>query len=191
MSVSKKIVSKLCLVGLLVSSFSASALLDTSGKVLFQGYIYSATCEVDINGQGPNSAIIEMGRYSTSEFGGTNSEVGGSGGKGQIKISLINCPDKGTLTVKFSGKPDANNSEILSLLGDSSAGGVGIHLYKAGDLSTPLTIDGSKTLTYNIGDEENQTPDLHVNLVAKYVATQDKVTAGDGNSEMDYTIQYN
>ncbi|EST57342.1 type 1 fimbrial protein [Proteus hauseri] len=190
MSVSKKVVSKLLIAGLLASSFSTLA-LDTSGKVLFQGYIYSATCEVDINGQGPNSAIIEMGRYSTSEFSGTDSEVGGTGGKGQIKISLINCPDKGTLSVKFSGKPEANNNEILSLLGDNSADGVGIHLYKANDLTTPLTIDGSKTLTYNIGDEENQTPELHVSLVAKYVATQDKVTAGDGNSEMDYTIQYN
>lgn len=172
----------------------------TEGEIKFTGYIYSATCTIDVSGNGVtgtgNNPVIDMGRYSTSEFTTPNSEVGGTGGKGEVKVTLTNCPDKGTLTMKLSGIPDTSNDILqLSNSGDSATG-VGIVLYHKGEeaLNQRIKVNGEKEFTKLFGEEDEATGALKVNFIAKYTRTateEESITAGNANADLPYEITYN
>lgn len=180
---------------------------ETKGTIHFTGYIYSATCTIDVSGTGGTTGkedpVIDMGRYSTSEFGKKDSEVGGKGDRGKVKVTLTNCPDEGTMTMKLNGTPDTvtGDDHILQLSGSGnaesgSAGGVGIVLYHKGEeaVSQRIKVNGEKEFTTLFGGENTETGELIVNFVAKYTKTaEDKeaVTAGSANADLPYVITYN
>lgn len=177
--------------GLLGStSISSYAALDQSGVIKLNGYIYSATCTLDINDQGPSLANINMGRYSTSEFNGTNSEVGGTGENGKVNVTLTDCPDNGTVTLTFDGTIGDKNT-ILKLDNPNDSGtakNVGVHLYNISDLTTPLVLDGSQSYSQQI---QGESASWTGGFIAKYVSTASNVTAGQANASINYKIIYN
>lgn len=174
---------------LLLSSTSTFAMIDQEGVIHLSGYIYSATCELDINNQGPKDVGVNMGRYPTSSFSKIGDEVGGEGGFGDIKVSLKNCPATGDLAVSFNGSTVAGNNEILSLdqaaTGDT-AQGLGVHIYSDNDLSKPLNLDGSqaiKTKVTNSAEHEE-------GFVARYVSTAETVESGEANATLNFRVTY-
>ncbi|GAB1438059.1 long polar fimbria major subunit LpfA1 [Providencia sp.] len=170
-------------------SIHASSALEQAGTIKLNGYIYSSTCTVDLNDQGPSMANISMGRYSTSEFGAVGTEVGGTGENGKIKVTLTDCPDNGTITLTFDGKVVDGQTSILELdnpSAEGSAKGVGIHLYQ-GSETKPLTLDGSVNYSQKI---EGESAGWEGTFIAKYVSTSTTVTAGQANATLNYNIIY-
>lgn len=181
--------NKFLLGALLLSSNSAFAMIDQEGIIHLSGYIYSATCELDINNQGPKDIGVNMGRYPTSSFSKIGDEVGGNGGFGEINVSLKNCPSTGDLAVSFKGSTIAGNNEILALdqaaTGDT-AQGLGVHIYSAHDLNTPVTLDGSqaiKAVVTNSAEHEE-------GFVARYVSTANTVNSGEANATLNFRVTY-
>lgn len=180
----------LVLSAFILLSAEASAALDQSGTIKLNGYIYSSTCTIDLNNQGPSMANINMGRYSTSEFGAVGSEVGGSEENGKITVKLADCPDNGTVTLTFNGKVSDGQPSILELDNASAEGtakGVGIHLYKDDDETTPLALDGSVKYSQQI---KGESAGWEGSFIAKYVSTNATVTAGQANATLNYNITY-
>ncbi|MBI6528485.1 type 1 fimbrial protein [Proteus vulgaris] len=183
---------KLLPITFVISAITASATTsaeEQSGQISFTGLIYASTCTIDINGTGSDGNVT-MGRYATSEFDGTGSEVGGSAGNGKLDISLINCPPQGTVKLKLSGKTDSSSDQILALDNSSdpnTAKNVGIHIYDQYDLSTPYNINFTEE--YKIkdnGDLKSKT----ISFIAKYVSTDDEVEAGRADATLNYTLTY-
>lgn len=172
------------------ASIPSFAALEQSGVIKLNGYIYSATCTLDINTQGPSLANINMGRYSTSEFNGVDSEVGGSGENGKINVTLTDCPDNGTVALTFDGSIGDKNT-ILALDNAGSPGtakNIGVHLYDDDDLTTPLVLDGSQKYTKKI---QGESASWVGGFVAKYVSLAEDVTAGQANASINYKLTYN
>lgn len=173
----------------LLSSTSSFAMIDQEGVIHLSGYIYSATCELDINNQGPKDVGVNMGRYPTSSFSKIGDEVGGNGGFGQIKVSLKNCPSTGDLAVSFNGSTLAGNNEILNLdnaaTGDT-AQGLGIHVYSENDLNKPLNLDGSEA----VKTEVTNSAEHEEGFVARYVSTAENVASGEANATLNFRVTY-
>lgn len=207
----KSLLAMLVLSGALCGSVSAKvdgAPKNTGsqeGTISFQGYIYSATCTIDVTGSGSvvsdGNPIIDMGRYSTSEFVAPGDEVGGAGGKGAFNVVLTNCPDKGTLTMTLKGTaaPYGGSNSVLQLNGGDggvSATGVGISLYHKNEegLETRIPISGTRTFSSIFGDKDEETAKLTYSFLAKYIKISDAgtpVTAGVANADLPYEITYN
>lgn len=171
------------------SSLFAAGPISQTGTIKLNGYIYSATCDIDINGQGPDTANINLGRHSTSVFGEKGDETAMTGEQGLIKISLENCPDTGKLEVSFNGTSVSGDSKVLQLddaNNSATAQNIGIHLYDQDDLNTPLSFDGSVAFSANIEGSKN----YHKDFLATYVSTADEVSAGKANATLGFKIVY-
>lgn len=178
----------LALCALSTSSVFAAP-ISQEGTIHLSGYIYSATCDVDVNGQGPTSANVSLGRHSTSIFGKKGDESQMTGQDGLIKVSLNNCPDTGHLEVSFKGQTVSGDNKILKLdnAGSSStAQNIGIHLYEADDQNTLLSLDGSTSFSADIKNGK----DYHKDFLATYVSTADEVTAGEADATLGFKIEY-
>ncbi len=163
--------------------------IEQSGTVKLQGTIYSATCTITVNDQllGDGTPIVNMGRYSTGAFGDAGSLVGGSGANGELKVTAINCPDSGTVNMKFSGTPVATDPHMLALDNDGGkeAKNIGIKLFKGTNIANPLELN--TVYTYNLtGDNKEYTQDFR----AAYQSTADTVTAGTANATMNVDVEY-
>ncbi|WP_139851515.1 fimbrial protein [Acinetobacter pullicarnis] len=174
--------------GLGASTFAAPS---QNGIVKLQGTIYSSTCTVTVNDQllGNGTPIVNMGRYSTSSFGNTGSIVGGKNGNGELKVVASDCPDSGTVKMKFSGTAVSTDGNVLAIDSDGGkeAQNLGIIIYQGKDLNNPLAIN--KEYIYNLtgGDNKEYVQDFR----AAYVSTADTVTAGSANSTMNVNMEYN
>lgn len=181
--------TKLLLGLAMLSSTSAFAMIDQEGVIHLSGYIYSSTCELDINNQGPVDAAVNMGRYPTSSFSKIGDEVGGNGGFGEINMTLKNCPETGELAVSFNGSTIAGNNEILALDNSAindTAKGLGVHVYSAKDLAKPLNLDGSQVLKTMV----DNSAEFQESFIARYVSTAEKVGSGEANATLNFKVTY-
>lgn len=173
-----------------LSTTCAFAVEKQEGTINLEGYIYSATCEIDINNQGPDNAVVKMGRHPTSAFDSVGDETGGTGTDGKITVKLKNCPDEGNLELYLDGTTVGSSDTILQLDNagaSTSAKGVGIHIYDEDNLSRPLKITGSDvSLSADVKGSKTYTK----NLIAKYVSTQKTVTPGEANATLEFSIYY-
>lgn len=184
----KKLLSMTFVISAITASATVSA-EEQKGQISFTGLIYSSTCTIDINGTG-SDGNVNMGRYATSEFSGSGSEVGGSSGNGKLDISLINCPPQGKVKLKLEGKTDSSSNQILALDNpndSNTAKNVGIHIYDEYDLETPYIINFTEEYEIkDTGDIKSKT----LSFIAKYVSTDDEVEAGRADATLNYTLTY-
>lgn len=168
---------------------AAHAQSENTGNIKLTGRIFSSTCEVSINGNSNGgNATVPMGNYSSEAFTKKGDVVGGNGRNGQIQFNLSGCPeDKSKVVLEVHADLfDAKMIKLDNSTSSSSAKNVGVYLYQAKDTANPM--DLTKTHSYNI-DKVSNTADI--DLVAKYVSTENDVTAGTANASFDYTISYN
>lgn len=165
----------------LCTSLSATA---SDGTVNFTGNIIDSACVVDLGSAGATSMDVIMGNVNKSVFTG----VGSTGGSSATKFNLVlkDCPDTiKTATVKFDGISYKNDNTVLALTAeDGVAEGVAIQLSdKSGVL--PL-YTASATYDLESGKDKENTLDFY----ARYIQTEDKVTAGTANSIATFTVNY-
>lgn len=172
------------------SVMSVSAEETQEGTITFSGFIYNSTCTIDLNGDNSPDAHVQMGRYPTSAFGEKYDQVGGEGVYGKIDISLIDCPDKGNLTLKLNGKPKDGERDVLELdepNSDSTAKNIGIVIYDRDNNKDAINIDGTFEKKYLVENSAR----WEASYVAKYISVADDVEAGQANATLNYTLTYN
>lgn len=165
------------------SLLMSSQWVHADNTIKFRGEIYDSTCSVSPSS---NGQTVEMGKIGRNAF----EAIGNYAGSKPFSISFEDCAKEARIDIKFSGIPDKNNSHLLQLSAadsETSAQGVGIAIYRAGDLENPLPlgeIDESKAVTVS--------SDTKINYVAKYMATADQqdIKAGIANAEAQFTVQY-
>lgn len=171
------------------TAMNASA-AEQTGTISFKGFIYNATCSIVLNDTNSPNADVLMGRYPTSAFTKAGDEVGGEDGHGSLSISLLDCPEKGKVTLQLHGKPKDGLNAILELDNPASpntAKNIGIVLYDRNDMNTDIIINGSVTKEYEV----SSSAEWHVDYVAKYHSTADNVEAGQADATLNYTLSYN
>lgn len=171
---------------------SASAEETQEGTITFSGFIYNSTCTIDLNNSHSPDAHVEMGRYPTSSFGKKYDTAGGEGIYGKIDISLIDCPDKGNMTLKLNGKPKDGERDILELDNPDDSGtakNIGIIIFERdGDHSGDgINIDGTFEKEYTVENSAS----WEANYIAKYISMAESVEAGQANATLNYTLKYN
>lgn len=175
---------------LLAGSVMSASAVEQDGTISFRGFIYNATCSIDINNSNSPNADVDMGRYPTSAFTESGDEVGGEGKNGSLDISLIDCPDEGKVTLQLHGKPKDGYDAVLELDNPESsetAKNIGIVLYDRDDMSKDIIINGSVTKEYEV----SSSAEWHASYVAKYTSTADDVEAGQADATLNYTLSYN
>ncbi|WP_027014286.1 fimbrial protein [Comamonas composti] len=184
----KSHLSKAIYFSMLIAMGSASAQTTNTGNIYMTGRIFSSTCQVEINGSSSPNATIEMGTYPTSAFPSSGTIVGGGGKDGKIMFDLSRCPmDKDWVHLKLDAAMKSGSTDIVRLDNDTSsstAKNIGIYIYDSNDMSQPLNL--IVTHKYPI-DASNR---VDIDLVAKYVSTDDAVEPGEANSTVNYIISY-
>ncbi|MDQ8937078.1 fimbrial protein [Acinetobacter rudis] len=162
------------------------------GILTFNGSIYNATCAIDINNNGGSTqGSVDMGRHPTSAFPEEGSEAGGTGGNGDIKIKLADCPTNGTLEVRFDGNLVSGTRDVLRLDNPgsaSTAGGIGIILLDEDD--DRIDLDGSIAIKKRVTDSKNYTYEMKAKYY-RYTDDDRELKAGDANSTVNFSIEYN
>ncbi|MEG0279384.1 MAG: fimbrial protein [Morganella sp. (in: enterobacteria)] len=174
---------------LLAGSVMSASAVEQDGTISFNGFIYSATCSISINDSDSPNADVDMGRYPTSAFESKGDEVGGEGKNGSLDISLVDCPDQGTVQLQLHGTQKDGYASVLELdnpNSDYTAKNIGIVIYNRDNMDDPITIDGASEEYDVVSSTE-----WHASYVAKYTSTADDVEAGQADATLNYTLSYN
>lgn len=154
--------------------------IASAGSILFEGYITENACIIESNDV---SQVVDLGTISTSAF----SAAGQVASPTRFTISLKDCPQTvKSVSFTFNGVSDQNNPTLISLDDDSSASGIGIALYEYDSVSQIPLFSASKVRELNADTDVNV-----LTFIAKYMATQAKVTPGTANSVTEFVAVYN
>ncbi|KJV44918.1 hypothetical protein VH86_23405 [Pantoea sp. BL1] len=161
----------------IASLFAASA-QAADGTINFVGSITDDTCDISAASKTQNVLLGNIGSDSFTAPGTVSAATG-------FTVVMSNCPATHTnLHVKFDGTPDGGNPAVLALTNTGTqAKGVGIQLRDADGSVLPLFTD-SKPVAINAGNAS-------LNFSAAYISTAATVTAGDANSTVNFTVNYN
>ncbi|CAI0789214.1 Fimbrial subunit ElfA precursor [Serratia entomophila] len=161
----------------LVASALACAVLSSSafaadGVINFTGKIINNACVVN------PTLNVQMGDVAATDF----KKVGDESGSRAFDLELKDCPvNLKNAKVTLDGAADANNAELFKL-NDAGATGLALRIERPGNKAV---IPGSSTADIPLSEGNNLLP-----FVAAYKST-DKVTAGDANATLQFSISYN
>jgi major type 1 subunit fimbrin (pilin) len=155
--------------------------MAADGQVNFKGEIIDSACEV-VNSVS-NPLDVTLGQVAKTAFTGAGSTAAAT----KFTLQLKNCPESVTsAAVKFDGTADAGDNNVLQLTQDTGvATGVGIQLSDASNAVLPL-FTASTSYPLVSGTAVN-----NLDFVARYIATDETVTAGPANSVASFSINYN
>lgn len=148
----------------------------SDGSIVFNGELTGSTCQVTANSK--NQTVI-LDTLSINNFQKKNDTSIGK----PFNIALSDCQSTDNISVIFHDATYGLTDDglIANQTGDDYAKGIAIGVY---DTKNNLIKMNEKILT----DNNNNTHNLA--LVAKYVATADKVEAGLVASTVSFTITY-
>lgn len=176
-----KVALSLLIAATLGCSASAFAATNGEGQINFTGEIIDSACQV-VNGLSA-PLHVQLGKVSKSVFTG----AGSTSTLTKFSIQLTNCPETVTsAAIDFGGTPDSNNTSTLAVTPDTGAAtGVAIQLVDASE--QPLSL-------YTASQQYPLTAGTGVNNLefgARYIQTQESVTAGPANAVSTFTVIYN
>lgn len=187
----KSLIGKSLISALLAGTAMSASAVDQTGTISFKGFIYNATCSIDLNDTNSPNVDVLMGRYPTSAFTETGTMVGGKDGYGELNISLTDCPDQGKVKLQLHGKPKDGDNELLELdnpNASTTAKNIAVLIFENDDTNNdPVVIDGSKTEEYNVSSSAS----WKGSYTAYYYSTADDVEAGQADATLNYTLSYN
>ncbi|QLR42900.1 fimbrial protein [Enterobacter sp. RHBSTW-00994] len=153
----------------------------SAGTITFTGNVLDSACEVTVASQ--NQAVV-MGDYYKKEFPAAGSKTAAT----KFDIVLKNCPTTiKNAKVRFDGKPDATNSNLLAINTSTAGAATGIAINLMAADKTDLPLHGSNNYTYVLSG----TTDNTLSFYAQYISTVDAVVSCKANSSANFSIVYN
>lgn len=156
---------------------SANAMAD-SATLNITGRILSSACEPEVN-----PLAVPLGNISRTAL----SAKGETASATAFQLRLKNCPAEiNQVKVQFDGTPASGDSNALALTAVAGvATGVAVQLQDAtGTIVTP----GKPSALMNIKGGSGTVNSLAFS--ARYIATDDSVTAGSANASATFTLWY-
>lgn len=156
---------------------SASALAD-SATVNITGRILSSACEPEVN-----PLAVPLGNISRTALNAKGETASATA----FQLRLKNCPAEiSQVKVQFDGTPASGDSNALALTAVSGiATGVAVQLRDAaGTILTPGQPSALMAIKGGSGSVNS------LAFSARYIATDDSVTAGSANASATFTLWY-
>lgn len=177
---------KLAAVAFFTAMGLTSSVMAQDGQVNFTGKIIEAGCK--INGNVTDTQDVKLGDVVNTAF----TAAGDSAATTKFSLVLTACPAElagKPVSVKYDGTPDTINNDYLQLTGYGDAtvaSGVAIQLLNADSSELPLgTASKAVTIASDVAEETT------LDFFARYIATNAKVTGGDANGSVNFTLTYN
>ncbi|HDR2891983.1 TPA: fimbrial protein [Enterobacter asburiae] len=179
----------------LSSLLTVGQVLAADGVVHFRGEIVDSTCEVTPDTQEQN---VDLGKVNKTAFTGVSSEASSK----DFTISLQNCPDTYTkAAIRFDGTEDSNSAGDLAIGNPMETGTPGDY---TGDQPSAIAATGVAIRIHNKSDNSivklyndsvwtDIDPASHgadLKFIARYIQTTAQVTAGTGNADSQFTVEY-
>ncbi|BEN46480.1 hypothetical protein FKD06_08945 [Serratia sp. SRS-8-S-2018] len=147
------------------SAFSADGVINFTGKIVDNACVVNPTLNV------------QMGDVAAAAF----KNVGDESGARNFELELKDCPANLEAKVMLEGAADASNPDLFKL---DEAGATGLALRIEGPEGKNV-FPGSTTAHIKLFEGNNLVP-----FIAAYKST-DKVTAGDANATIQFSVLYN
>jgi major type 1 subunit fimbrin (pilin) len=148
------------------SAFAADGVINFTGKIVDNACVVNPTLNV------------QMGDVAAAKF----KNVGDESSTQDFLLELKDCPaNLSSAKVTLDGAADANNAELFKL---NDAGAAGLALRIAGPDKKDV-IPGGSSAEVKLAEGDNVLP-----FTAAYKST-DKVTAGDANATIQFSVSYN
>lgn len=150
----------------------------SESTLTISGDVVASVCEVTFTKK------ITIGSFSGKDF----PSVGSNSAFKAMNINLSNCYSKlASVSVKFSGTPDADNPVLLALseteTGTTLATGIGIELLDNGGKTIPFNKSESKTFPLDEGENT-------LSFLLRYKSTKYPVTPGDATAVLFFDLSY-
>lgn len=153
--------------------------MSNEGKVYFNGALSTDSCSISTS---DSNQTINLGSVPTAIF----HAAGDKSAAVAFTVNMTNCPESlSSVQLKFDGKSDQNNTDLLSLESDSSAAFVGIGIEEADGTLLPVHM-ASKPV-----DIDKNSHSVQMFYQARYVATSERVSPGDANGVSQFSVNYN
>lgn len=159
--------------------FVSSNAFCGEGMVYFQGSLSSDSCSINTSDANQE---VNLGSVASATFhsAGDKSEAI------SFSINMTNCPETMSSTqMKFDGKSDQNNTDLLAIDSESSAQFVGIGIEESDGTLLPLHM-ASKTT-----DIDKNSHSVQMVYQARYIATSEAVSPGVANGVSQFSVNYN
>lgn len=174
--------NKISILSLIISSTLAFSVSAGTGTITFTGEITANTCDVDVDGNGPN-ATVTMPTISASNLDANAKTAGDTA----FFISLSNCTGiLKTASAFFEAGGNVNTNGRL--INTGTAKNVDIQLLDASNSYSVINI-GSQDQINNAGYVDVSGGKALLPYLSRYYAT-DKSVPGTVNTAVTYSIQY-
>lgn len=173
----KKVLLPLAALVLSATAYNATA---ASGVVNFTGEIVQSACKVVDKDMKKD---VYLGKYPTTAF----PTAGSTSGAKAFDISLEKC-EAGNYTMRFDGNTPAGHPELLAVTGGAT--GVGVEILDNNGATLPISQEITDPATVTVAADGDTPGAATFNLRARYKSFQDVVTAGQANSNANFTIEY-
>ncbi|CDG13950.1 fimbrial protein [Serratia bockelmannii] len=148
------------------SAFASDGVINFTGKIIDNACVVNPTLNV------------QMGDVAAAAF----KNVGDESGARKFDLELKDCPaNLSSAKVTLDGAADDNNTELFKL---NDGGATGLALRITG-LDGKDVIPGGSSAEAKLAEGDNVLP-----FTAAYKST-DKVTAGDANATIQFSVAYN
>ena len=167
-----------------MSLLAASAAMASDGTVTINGKVTDASCKVTINGVA-QSTIITMPTVSTQSLAKFNQTSGAT----PMYLELSECPTTGGVRAYFETlNVDQGNGRLMNMAA-SPAEGVSVDVFnKVSGLPIDLRQGGVGTGNAYVTLSAQGTAELP--YAVRYVNSGFAITAGDVQSQLVYSLQY-
>lgn len=171
----KKSITAFGITSLFFSSAYAAIEGETS-TITFEGKIVEVTCSVDNSSDG---ILVDLGTIAANSFSAENDTSLGQ----DFAIQLKDCSPGAYQQAKVTFRGETARSSSTELKVTGGATNLGLQILEAG---TPVAIDGSGS-----SDPKTLAPGTNIfDFTARYIALDSVVDAGDANSTVNFTVEY-
>ncbi|MCP1107099.1 fimbrial protein [Serratia nevei] len=159
----------------LISACLSTSVIAADGTINFSGKVVDNACTVD------PTLNLELGEILTSAFRNVGDNTFEQGKL--FQLALKDCPAGQAVSVKFDGAINGKNPGFFMIdSGPDAATGVSMRIWSMGDNKNIMPGGSTKPLPVSA--------DEALEFKAYYVST-DKVTAGNANASIQFSILYN
>ncbi|MDM2857135.1 fimbrial protein [Citrobacter sp. Cpo071] len=160
-----------------VCGFSATAANAADGTITFTGNITDTTCDVALTG-GTTDLVVQLGAFVKSKVVNASDVLS----EHDVTFNLTNCPTAYTkVGVKMEGTADTVMTDAFGNQTPGGATGMAVKLLDGANVISPDTVTALKDITSGAAQLQYK---------AQFIATQAAVTAGEFNSVINYTMNY-
>ena len=187
----KRVLFPILAAGASLLAISAHAASD-AGQIDFEGELKSQTCEVNVDGQTGQPAVVVLPAVSATLL----SAPGSTTADRAFMINLTGCKEQSGKALAFfeynAAFVDFTDGTLKNLLPVGATTAESVHLQlKDGVTGNPIVVGSGAQLTSNSAQDIDLAGNATLPYSVQYISPQGNATAGKVSSSVTYSIAYN